>query len=345
MALSLTRRGQIWQVTGTIKGVRVRESTGTKDRSIAETIRSEIEYEYLTGIRREGESRSTALQTFKAVAQLYTQSRNTGSSKTTNYTVNKLTAYFGDEPIHKIGLSEIETYVAVAHIKKNNSNNTIRRELGQLQAILNFGAELGLRESIKLRKPPEDQHRTRVMSEQEEQAIFQQLDASLNRLCTFLLNTGARPSEALRMTWKDVDTAHNQVKLWSKKGKSQKWTERTIPLNANALTAIRFARKNSTQDHVFTMRNGEAWTSHWELDKQWNRVVKQQVGITDLNPYDLRHTFATRLARSGAPVKVIADLLGHSDLRMVMRYMNTNSQDMRSAVDALHNTEGLRTVV
>ena len=55
----------------------------------------------------------------------------------------------------------------------------------------------------------------------------------------------------------------------------------------------------------------------------------------DKTPYALRHTFATKLARKGVPPKVIADLLGHSDLKMVMRYMNTTFEDQVSAVMSL----------
>jgi site-specific recombinase XerD len=51
--------------------------------------------------------------------------------------------------------------------------------------------------------------------------------------------------------------------------------------------------------------------------------------------YALRHTFATTLARQGAPAKVIADLLGHTDLKMVMRYMNTTYDDHLKAIQMM----------
>ena len=51
--------------------------------------------------------------------------------------------------------------------------------------------------------------------------------------------------------------------------------------------------------------------------------------------YALRHTFATNLCRKNVPVKVVADLLGHTDLKMVVRYMNTTLDDHIKAVAVL----------
>ena len=341
MALSLTKRGKIWQVVGTLNGQRVRESTRTQDRTEAERIRAEMEYEFTTGLRKHGEKRKDNTRLFKAVADMYIKSRRTGNGTTTQRNVLNLVDYFGDVPIQQIDNLAIEMYIHETHMAKGNSNNTIRRDLAQLQAVLNFGAELGLRPTIKIAKPPEDQERTRIMSESEQEAIWERFSPQMNAVCTFILNTGARPSEALKLTHRDVDTTSSEphVFLWSKKGRSSKLTKRYIPLNQDAINAIRLANQlNSTHgqdDYVFTMPNGERWTSHWELNKHWARVVKEQLSIADLNPYDLRHTFATRLARGGAPIKVIADLLGHADLRMVTRYVNTDSQDLRSAVSVL----------
>ena len=344
MALSLARRGNIWQVQGTINGIRVRESTKTQSRDKAEQIRAEIEYEYLTGQRAQGESRNTAKRTFREVARLYQQSRRTGSSRTTQFTVGKLVGYFGQLNVDQIDTLRIEQWVNETHTSKGNSNNTIRREMAQLQAILNFGAELGLRPTVKIQKPPEDQGRTRVMTTQEERIIWYDLPFHMEVLCTFILNTGARPSEALRLTWDDVNLEKNFVKLWSRKGRGKSWSHREVPLNGEALKSIRLC-KDKSASNVFLCSDGTPWSSHWEFDKQWKRVVKDQLGIKNLNPYDLRHTFATRLARAGTPVKVIADLLGHADLRMVMRYMNTDSSDLRAAVDALSPTGSLLNVV
>ncbi len=48
--------------------------------------------------------------------------------------------------------------------------------------------------------------------------------------------------------------------------------------------------------------------------------------------YDLRHTFATRLAQTGVDLPTIAALLGHSGLRVVQRYIHVTQEHQRSAM-------------
>ncbi len=49
--------------------------------------------------------------------------------------------------------------------------------------------------------------------------------------------------------------------------------------------------------------------------------------------YDLRHTWATRMARV-CPVTTLIRMLGHSDLRVVMRYVHPEASDAAEAVKA-----------
>lgn len=57
--------------------------------------------------------------------------------------------------------------------------------------------------------------------------------------------------------------------------------------------------------------------------------------IVDFRFHDLRHTAATRLADAGADPFVIAEILGHSDLRMTKRYTHATDQWKRHALEQL----------
>jgi hypothetical protein len=50
--------------------------------------------------------------------------------------------------------------------------------------------------------------------------------------------------------------------------------------------------------------------------------------------YDFRHTFATRAAESGMPVATLAKILGHSDLRSVMKYIHIRQDAQDRAMEA-----------
>lgn len=61
-------------------------------------------------------------------------------------------------------------------------------------------------------------------------------------------------------------------------------------------------------------------------------------GIEGLIWKDLRATFGTRLAEAGCDAFTIAQLLGHSDVRVTMRYVRTVEESKRAAVDAGEQT-------
>jgi integrase/recombinase XerD len=74
-------------------------------------------------------------------------------------------------------------------------------------------------------------------------------------------------------------------------------------------------------------------------DAIYRRVVRhaERAGVrTDrMTPHVLRHTFATRCRAPGAPIEVIRDLLGHSDIATTIIYTRVDHQALEHAVDAL----------
>ena len=50
---------------------------------------------------------------------------------------------------------------------------------------------------------------------------------------------------------------------------------------------------------------------------------------------DLRHTFASRLAMNGVPLNDIRELMGHSDIKMTLRYAHLSKESMRKTVKTL----------
>jgi integrase len=336
MALFKPKRrsgGQFYQAVGNYQGCRVRHSLGTADYVLARELCTEFEHKVLTGQVTVGAQRSTlgSQNKFKTIAKRYLKSPMTGASKSTRAYVMRLSDHFGDFQIKAIDLNDIEEYVEERHVNRGNSNSTIRRDLTQLQSILNYATGLGLRDAIKLKKPAEGAHRTDTFSQEEIDIIFSQLHPDVRRICTFLLNTGARPIEAMTLQYDEVDFTNNTCLLGCYKGRGGILRTRRMPLNELALGVIPRSVPPPSA-HVF-LSEGRPFENNKQISYHWRKVT-DKLGISK-PPYTLRHTFATRLARNGTPPKVIADLLGHSDLKMVMRYMNTTYEDHLSAVMSL----------
>jgi integrase len=65
------------------------------------------------------------------------------------------------------------------------------------------------------------------------------------------------------------------------------------------------------------------------------RTACRLAGIEGLIWKDLRATFGTRLAEAGCDAFTIAQLLGHSDVRVTMRYVRAVEDTKRAAVEAI----------
>jgi site-specific recombinase XerD len=79
-----------------------------------------------------------------------------------------------------------------------------------------------------------------------------------------------------------------------------------------------------TGRYVFQTTN---WRKHFE-------AALLAAGIDNFRWHDLRHTFATWLGHSGAPLEVIRDQLGHSSISVTQKYRHVIRGEVRAA---LHN--------
>ncbi|MBD0373275.1 MAG: tyrosine-type recombinase/integrase [Pyrinomonadaceae bacterium] len=109
---------------------------------------------------------------------------------------------------------------------------------------------------------------------------------------------------------------------------------------------------NSTAERIFELLCGDETTGRWLFAKDGKPIksIKKgfaaacaRAGIDDLRPYDLRHTFATRLVERNVHILIISELLGHSTpvsgfgfaSRITPGYAHATWDAMRRAVDSL----------
>lgn len=149
-----------------------------------------------------------------------------------------------------------------------------------------------------------------------------------------LLHTGLRRGEALALTWGDVDLRRATITVRGETAKSGQ--SRTIPLNSTVLDALTTWRQGSAShgasDIVFA--NPATGEGMADVKTAWGRLLKA-AGITGFRLHDLRHTFASRLVMAGVDLVTVSRLLGHSDIRMTMRYSHLAPDHLASAVAKL----------
>ncbi len=155
-------------------------------------------------------------------------------------------------------------------------------------------------------------------------------------------STGLRLSEMKGLTLNDVDISGGVVRVNAGKGEK----DRVVPMGATAMRWVKEyvvkARRHFTQKAKKATQS--LWVNHFGGPLSailMERMVKgygKAVGL-EVTPHVLRHTFATQLVRNGAPVEVVAKMLGHSDLKTVHKYTRVAGVDLRKTQAATHPRE------
>ncbi|HNX69647.1 MAG TPA: site-specific tyrosine recombinase XerD [Candidatus Omnitrophota bacterium] len=151
-----------------------------------------------------------------------------------------------------------------------------------------------------------------------------------------LYATGMRVSEIINLTVENVYLENNFIKC---RGKGDK--ERIVPLGSLAVTACRtyldrVRSKLKTKDNSFFLgRRGKGLTRQyvWKMIKKYARLA----GITkEITPHTFRHSFATHLLERGADLRVVQELLGHSDISTTQIYTHVSGNRLKSVHAKFH---------
>lgn len=131
-----------------------------------------------------------------------------------------------------------------------------------------------------------------------------------------LLDTGLRLSDGLNLRWSSVSLEENVIRVVTQK----KNKPVTLPLSDVVRTALEALKKRPViSEFVFLDEDDKPLTKE-KVARKFS-MAKAVAGINRrLRIHDLRHTFASTLVSSGVNLKVVSDLLGHTDIATTARY-------------------------
>lgn len=146
--------------------------------------------------------------------------------------------------------------------------------------------------------------------------------------------SGLRVSELIGLKQTDVDLMAGLIVCHGKGSK-----ERRVPLGKSAIhwlqqyTAVKAGYGKQSSPCVFLHR-GKPFTRQlaWSMIKS----RAEQVGIKNVSPHTLRHSFATHLLQHGADSRSVQALLGHSDISTTQIYTHITDGHLRSAYNRHH---------
>lgn len=148
-------------------------------------------------------------------------------------------------------------------------------------------------------------------------------------LFRFAIQTGLRSSELCALRWRDIDfvgkTAHVQSASVSgvTKGTKTKAGTRKVELTDEAMIALNDQKPFSFMKDgcVFEdPKTNKPWASADAIRKKAWVPTLRKAGIRYRNPYQTRHTFATRLISRGVNLFWLAAQMGHKGPEMLFRH-------------------------
>lgn len=282
---------------------------------------------------------------------------------------NNVVPYIGYLQITTLTPQDIQNYINEL-TDKGYSYSTIKKSYNAVNAALKFALErdyirknpcIGIKLPKQIQRAKSD---IEFFSDEEVNLISQ---SAISRYKTgrykykhgyaivMLLNTGLRVGELLALKWDNVDFVNKQIYVAETRGQiidrsdsEQKYIMadrstktqsscRYVPINAKTSEALLYF-KGLGYNNPYVMANSDSNVISY---RNLFRVLSNILELNKINHgslHTLRHTFATRLFRNNVDIKVISELLGHSDVSITYNiYTHVIQEQKKKAVDLLDN--------
>ena len=233
--------------------------------------------------------------------------------------------------------------MAKLHLEIKHAPYQANRLLAVVASMYSFGDKHGLtpedfNPAKKIERFPETR-RERFLTTEELQKLgqaFRELDES-GRFGTaipalmFLLLTGARLNEILKLKWSYVDMERGLLLLPdSKTGK------KAITLNSASAAILDELRTKADEkkNGEYVFYGVDSAIPRSDLKKPW-AAITELTGLDGLRIHDLRHSFASVGAGAGLGLPIVGKLLGHTQASTTQRYAHLDVDPLRRAADAI----------
>lgn len=188
-----------------------------------------------------------------------------------------------------------------------------------------------INKSIKT-KQVDSKNRVLSLSEQKE-FLKRTNDNWYSDICSFILQTGLRISEARAIRWNDIDFSTRMMSInkqidyvnnvgWVESTPKSKNSIRKIPLTEEAIRILKKQKSKHTvidiryKDFIFLTKRGNP-IHKANLDKCLYQYCVRN-NVERFSAHTLRHTFATRCIEAGMKPKTLQKILGHANIMITM---------------------------
>ena len=246
--------------------------------------------------------------------------------------IGALLDYFGGN-IENITRQNVNSYIY--YLKENKYTATsIARKIASIKGFFRWACANGYFKSnptefLEQQKLPKKL--PKVLTVEEINKILAEDLSTVQRVIMELLyGCGLRVSELAGLNTGDIDIRAKYLRCLGKGSK-----ERLVPLNKNAIKAL----KNFYPEREYLINKYNLDTKKVLLHESGKPFTRQDIynfihaqGLKlhkSISPHTLRHSFATHLLENGADLRVVQELLGHSDVATTQLYTHISKKRLK----------------
>ncbi len=251
---------------------------------------------------------------------------------------SRILPFFGHLPAVRITDDDLDHYVAHRR-QKGIAFSTIRRELTDVQAILNYAARrrpplIPFNPVRDYRKPKEDLETIMPPTAAELASILAAAPEHLKRIILLGYYLGLRPGpvECFSLKWESVDwESGTLLVIGAKKGGPAK---RTVPIHPDFIETLRSWWEADKKRDI-------PWIVSWggktilKVSTGWRKTLARAKITRRLRPYDLRHLFVTQALEAGGDHKALSEIVGSRPETLMRHYQHVTSALHRRTVELI----------
>jgi integrase/recombinase XerD len=242
---------------------------------------------------------------------------------------------------YNITRSHINLYIR--ELRQNNyAPTSITRKIASLRGwfkwmianeIINHDPTVGLEQ------PKLTRHLPKVLTISEISYIFsQKLTCFEKAVFELLYAAGLRVSELVNLNLPNINFEQGYVRCFGKGSK-----ERLVPIGDEAKSAL----AEYLQDRKLVLYKLDSSSNAIFIDNEGKRISRQEIYSTIRNlgnyinrhvtPHMIRHSFATHMLENGADLRVVQELLGHSDVSTTQLYTHVSKKRLKEVYFSINN--------
>ncbi len=246
-----------------------------------------------------------------------------------------------ENEITDIKRSDVTSYIMKLK-QENYTPSSVTRKLASIRGFFKWfcANEYSSKNPVQtLEQPKLPKHLPKVMTIEELNSI---INSNLNTLQSLIVELlygcGLRVSELVNLNLNDIDIKSKYVKCYGKGSK-----ERIVPFGEKAKTAL---KKYFKERDFIVLNNNIEKNKKLLLKNNGKNVTRQDVYNfirsqgekihKHISPHTLRHSFATHLLENGADLRVVQELLGHSDVSTTQLYTHITKKRLKEVYFAIN---------